>query len=299
MSLSCAIEACKRKSRALCHGCNTNFCPDHFKEHVDLINSRMNPLADEINTLNNQLLLFDVDEVIDKCRQKLDKWRHESHAIADLGEKRKQLHQLKLKINELIREQDATHDDISSLKATINGIKRDVNQYEENGVVVDVNPLIINQDLVYIEQWTSNEFDISTLASSYRTIACSKDNWPAMTSNNHFLLIDQYPNLCLYDENLTLLKEYPCDYDKIPDMCWSSALNNFIIITEGHGVFLMNENLTSLECIQTIEKKPWLSCTCSDSTLFLTMNESGSDIFQFNLLSSFQFMKQWKSPQTC
>ncbi|CAF1529514.1 unnamed protein product, partial [Adineta steineri] len=213
--------------------------------------------------------------------------------------KGKKIHQLKLKTNELMREQEATHDEICSLTATIKGIKRDIDQYEEKGTVVDVNPLIINQDLVYIEQWTSNEFDISTLASSYRTIACSKDNWPAMASNNHFLLIDQYPNLCLYDKQLTLLKEYPWEYDPIPDMCWSSTLNSFIIITNNNGVFLINENLISLECIQTIERKRWLSCTCSDSTLFLTTNELGSNIFQFNLLLSFHFMKQWESSQTC
>ncbi|CAF4403761.1 unnamed protein product, partial [Rotaria socialis] len=73
-------------------------------------------------------------------------------------------------INELIREQEATHDDICSLKATINDIKRDVDQFEENGIVVDVDPLIINQNLVYIEQWTSNELDISTLSSPYRMV---------------------------------------------------------------------------------------------------------------------------------
>ncbi|CAF4982715.1 unnamed protein product, partial [Rotaria magnacalcarata] len=154
MSLSCAIETCKCKSRALCHCCNTNLCADHLKVHIDLINSQMNPLADEINTLDNQLSLLNVDEVIDKCRQKLDKWRHECHATVDrfyeekcqelqqrciekVGEKRKKIHQLKLKTNELIREQDATNDDICSLKATINDIKRDVNQFEENGIVVD------------------------------------------------------------------------------------------------------------------------------------------------------------------
>ncbi|CAF1279071.1 unnamed protein product [Rotaria magnacalcarata] len=89
------------------------------------------------------------------------------------------------------------------------------------------------------------------------------------------------------------------EYDPIPDMCWSSILNSFIIITGKNGVFLMNENLTSLECIQTIEKKQWLSCTCSDSNLFLTTNESGSNIFQYNFLLSFHFMKQWKSSQSC
>ncbi|CAF3971229.1 unnamed protein product, partial [Rotaria magnacalcarata] len=35
--------------------------------------------------------------------------------------------------------------------------KSAANQYEENGIVVDVDPLIIKQNLVSIEQWTSNE----------------------------------------------------------------------------------------------------------------------------------------------
>ncbi|CAF4931780.1 unnamed protein product, partial [Rotaria socialis] len=72
------------------------------------------------------LSLLNVDEIIDKYRQKLDKLRHECHTTVDrfyeekcqelqqccvekIGEKRKKIHELKLKTNELIREQDATH----------------------------------------------------------------------------------------------------------------------------------------------------------------------------------------------
>ncbi|CAF1340483.1 unnamed protein product [Rotaria sordida] len=47
------------------------------------------------------------------------------------------------------------------------------------------------------------------------------------------------------------------------------------------------------------EKKDWLSCTCSDVSLFLTTNDGHSGIFEFNLLSSFRFIKQWKFPQIC
>ncbi|CAF1128377.1 unnamed protein product [Rotaria sordida] len=312
----CAIKTCKRKSRALCHCCNKNLCPDHLKEHDDLINSQVNPLVDEINNLNNQLSALNIDKVISKCRQKLDKWRHDCHIIIDrfyeekcqelqqrcvqqVGQKRKKIHQLKLKTNELVQEQEVTRDDISSLKATINDIKRDVNQFEENGILVDVYPLIINQNLVYIEEWTLNELNSSTLSSPYRTIDCSHDKWPVLASNNHFLLLDQYPNLCLFNKELTLLKQSPWEYGSILDMCWSSTLSSFIIITNKNGVFLINENLTSIEYIQMIEKKQWLSCTCSDTSLFLTTNKSSSNIFQFNLLPSFHFVKQWKPPQTC
>jgi len=82
-------------------------------------------------------------------------------------------------------------------------------------------------------------------------------------------------------------------------MCCSSVLNSFIIITGKDGVFLVNENLTSIEPIQTIEKKNCLSCTCSDATLFLTTNTWSSSILQFDLLSSFQLIKQWNSPSSC
>src|ERR1700734_1970007 len=179
MSPPCAIERCKHKSRALCHCCNKNICPDHFKEHCDLINSQVNPLVEEINTLDNQLSILNVDEIIGKSRQKLDKWRHDCHIAIDrfyeekcqelqercveqVGQKRKKIHQLKLKTNELIREQEATHDDISSLTEIINDIKRDVNQYEENGILVDIHPLIIDQHLVYIEESKTNGLDLST-----------------------------------------------------------------------------------------------------------------------------------------
>jgi hypothetical protein len=48
-----------------------------------------------------------------------------------------------------------------------------------------------------------------------------------------------------------------------------------------------------------IEKKKWLSCTCSDASLFLTANEYGSDIVEFNLLSSFNLVEQWSAPKSC
>ncbi|CAF4489646.1 unnamed protein product, partial [Rotaria sp. Silwood2] len=177
MSPPCAIHTCKRKSQALCHCCSKNLCLDHLKEHNDLIYAQLNPLVGEINTLHNQMLALNVDEVIDKCRQKLDKWRHDCHTIIDCfyeekcqelqqrcvqqaSQKQKKIHQLKLKTNELIEEQEATHDDILSLKATINDIKHDVNQFEENGIIFDVHSLIINQNLVHIEELTPNELDI-------------------------------------------------------------------------------------------------------------------------------------------
>jgi hypothetical protein len=103
----------------------------------------------------------------------------------------------------------------------------------------------------------------------------------------------------LFDIDLTLVKQSPWEHRGIRDMCWSSTLNSFIIISSKLKLFLVNENLTSIEVIETIEKKNWLTCRCSDATLFLSTNERGSKIYAFSLLSSFHLIKQWKSPQSC
>jgi hypothetical protein len=317
MSPPCAIEACKRKSRALCHCCNKNLCPDHLKEHDESINSQINPLADELNSAADQLLKININDVIRNCREKLDKGRDDCHMIIDrfydekcqelqqrcverVDKQREDIDRIKSKTNELIREQEATLEDIPHLKASINDIKRDVNQFEKNGIIVDVHPLTIIKDLVYIEEWTPTELDTSNFLLPCRTINCSDKDESILTSNSRYLLLHLNLNLCLFDRDLTLIKQIPSEYDRIADMCWSSTLNSFIIIAEKNGVFLINENLASVERIETIQQKQWLSCTCSDASLFLTTSEfMNSNIFEFSILSSFRLIKQWTSTKTC
>jgi FtsZ-binding cell division protein ZapB len=309
----CAIDTCKRKSRALCHCCNKDLCTDHFKEHDDAINSQVHPLVDEINTVADQFLKINIDDVIGNCRRKLDIWREDCHTLIDqfyeekceelrqrcvekITKQQKEIDEIKAKINKLVRENEAIYEDIPSLKANVNDLKRDVKQFEEKAIIVDVHPLTIKQDLVYIEEWSSNEIDISTLPPPFQTIDCSHF---LLASNRQFLLLYQHPNLCLFDRDLTLVKQSPWEHDAIWEICWSSTLNSFIIISSEQELFLVDENLTSIQPIETIEKKKWLSFTCSDSILFLSTNGVGSNIFEFNLLSSFRLIKQWKSPESC
>ncbi|CAF2906197.1 unnamed protein product [Rotaria sp. Silwood2] len=83
MATLCAIETCQRKSRGLCYCCNKNVCPDHFNEHVDSMNSQVNPLVDELNAAYDQISTINMKDIISSGRQKLDKWRDECHIIID------------------------------------------------------------------------------------------------------------------------------------------------------------------------------------------------------------------------
>ena len=67
----------------------------------------------------------------------------------------------------------------------------------------------------------------------------------------------------------------------------------------GKHVFLVDENTMSIDNVQTIEERNWLSCTCSETFLFLSTNEYASSIMKFRLLPSIELVREWKSPHTC
>ncbi|CAF2178228.1 unnamed protein product [Rotaria magnacalcarata] len=74
---------------------------------------------------------------------------------------------------------------------------------------------------------------------------------------------------------------------------WSSTLSNFIVVTEKRKAILF------IERIYGIEETDWLSCTCSDTNLYLTTHETGANIFQFKLLPIIRPVKQWQPPYSC
>src|ERR1700722_12462051 len=82
-SQPCAITSCKNASRALCNCCNQYLCRSHLNEHDDLLNSQLNPLADEINILGDRLNAINIQQKIGEHRRKLDQWRVDSHKMID------------------------------------------------------------------------------------------------------------------------------------------------------------------------------------------------------------------------
>ena len=119
-----------------------------------------------------------------------------------------------------------------------------------------------------------------------------------LASNGRLLLIHQKPNLCFVNTELTIVKQVLWSYDVIDDMCWSSTLDRFIVIVKDN-IFLVDENTMSIESVQTVEKRRWLSCTCFNDQLFLSTNEWGSSIVEMSLSPSIAVIKEWKSPKTC
>lgn len=315
MSQTCAITPCNRTSRALCHCCQQNVCIVHLNEHNDTLNSRLNPLIDIVNILSSRIQSINVDRTFGNCRQKLQQWRVESHKKIDqffeqksqeldqiiaekINEEQEEMSKIQSKIQELLREQQVTRQDIYELTSTVDHLEKEINNMEEKFVELHTHPLVLDGNSISIKGVNQEEYDLSKLSSAYKIITLPDGSYGAMASNDRYLLIHQAPNLCLVNPDLTIYKRVPWRYGIIYDICWSTTLDQFIII-DPKDLYCIDENTMSIEKVKTVEKRKWLSCTCSDKFLFLSTNVWGSSITKISFTSTKTLGKQWQSPDLC
>ncbi|CAF0790995.1 unnamed protein product [Rotaria sordida] len=311
MSQSCAVESCESTLGISCHCCDKMFCPDHLDEHYESINNQLNPLVNEINTLYDQIMKKTKEKLIGDCLEKLDTWRDECYQMINhLYEKKRQeleqqyikktdkqqkkINEIQLKINKLIHDHDTTQQDIEYFKSTIQIIKHEIKQIHQIYFNINIRPLELYENFISIEQIKQDEIDFTMLLSPYKTIDCPDEYNIICTTNKNFLLIHQNSELQLFNKELIMIKNISWKNHRVYDMCWLSTLNKFILLDFNKQVYLINENLTSIEQIQINPEQTWRCCTCSHTSLYLISSHHLTDIFQFDLQSSFQLIKRWK-----
>ncbi len=275
MFQSCAIVTCRRSSRALCQCCNQYLCRDHFIEYDDLLNLKVNLLVDQINELTNRLNDFDINQLMIYPFEKLNKWRDDCYRIIEfyyeqkcqelnrfigqiLNQQHEEISKLRFQISELINKQETTHNHIKLLTSSIETLKQKMNEIAQMFIQVNTIPYIINNDLINFKQSQPHQLNLITLLLPDPIIIRSDKSSTALASNEQYLLIHQNSNLCLINDELSIITQKEWIYDSIIHMCWSSVLNSFIIIT-AFDVFLIDEDLISIKCVETIEGRFWQS----------------------------------------
>ncbi|CAF3356257.1 unnamed protein product [Rotaria socialis] len=315
MSQSCAGVSCKEISRVLCYCCNKNLCLNHLSNHYSLNNDQPNSLTDQINILNDQLNRLDIEKLVNESRLKLDKWRDNSlkkvHRFYEnkceeldryyaerIRQQKKEIDQLYKKLSEINEKQDKIQQDsINELQSMIVDVKQKINDIEHKLIPINTRALSIDNSLISIGEIKIQGFDLKTLLSPYQTCNFSENSGFALASNDEFLLIDLNHDLCLFDKNLTIIKQSIWNYGAIHDICWSSALASFIVITEKSKAFLVNGNDLSIDSIEEMQNHLWMSCTCSNSLLYLASLSNA--VIEFSLLPSLYYRRRWDPPITC
>lgn len=301
----CDTTTCKQMSRVLCYCCKKNFCLDHLSTHNNLIKFQSYSLIEQINILNKQIEKLNMEKLICNARQKLDKSKNdyikkinrfydekyeelEDYFNKNILSKQKQ-------INYFYNNQNKFN--IKHLQKLLIDTKEKFDLIEEKGIQIHIQSLILNNYLITIGEFIEKEFNLTNLSLPYQILDYKDKLGSSLSCNNHLLLIDQNSYLNFYNTNLKLIHQLLWIYGNINDICWSSTLNSFIIITETNKTFLINDQNFSINLIESMNKQLWISSTCSNSLLYLV--SLTNTIVQFNLLPTITYDKSWNPPMTC
>jgi hypothetical protein len=141
---------------------------------------------------------------------------------------------------------------------------------------------------------TRRRRDIFPFKPPYRTIKITDKTSVSIACNDKHILLKQRPNLCLLDKQLTIIKEIQWTYDHV-DMCWSSILDRFILITE-KIIFTLDQNtMTFNQCqIHIDNEKEWSCGACSDTSLYLSTGDMSACLYEYTLRPTIEFVKIWQ-----
>jgi len=173
-------------------------------------------LVDKINELNNRFTALNIERMKGDSHQKLQQWREECHKMIDQFFKQKcqeldqhvnkkvhrqqtEFERIQSKINELIIEETVTSEVIDSLTMSVDII-------EQTSVQVDIRPLLLQDNFVYIGESKIDQFNSTIISSVHKKIKLYDSICSALASSDRFLLIEQKKILYLVDRELIVVK---------------------------------------------------------------------------------------------
>jgi hypothetical protein len=299
-SRPCTSEGCKSPSRTVCICCEKCYCVEHLTQHFERINGKIPPLSDKINGLATRLTKF--SSIEPSYLIALEKWREDAHRtieeyyetkrrdfVDDRRDKLKnEVARVRHILEKLRQKHDAVREDVDVLTQDIQLIEKKFNELQS--LRFTIHPLVIDDNLIIR--------DLLPLHSPCRTMKLPFDEFPALACNEKYLLVHQPPNLSLIDRHFTIIKETPWTHDDIWDMCWSSALSRFVLVTNKDVLTLDQNTMTITRCPISSDVE-WSRGTCSDSALFLLTQGLGSSIYEYKLPPSSKGGKERHPPETC
>ncbi|CAF1532410.1 unnamed protein product [Adineta steineri] len=154
----CGVITCEIASCAMCHCCQNDLCLDHLKEHKDCLNEKLIPLTNQINTVLDKLEHITPTSLPNFIM--LEQWRNAAHQTiaryyqhmrAELFEHAKtkpleKLHATRNTLEQLIRMQGATRENIDILTKDIELIDKNFNDLQK--ISINLRPLVIDKNTI-------------------------------------------------------------------------------------------------------------------------------------------------------
>ena len=315
MSQLCTTPTCTELVFTSCNCCSQHLCKLHLSEHYEYLHDRLNFFEQEINRLSDDLESFQIHPNTMEAREKLARWRADCHRKIDgLFEMKSQeldqcmakkidkqthdLEQVQARLAQLAEEQTTTRKDIDFLTGSLDRLQEGMVRMEQTYVHLSVRPLLLADDALALFDTVRPSIDLTKLPPPYKLLEQPGRNSSVVTSNEQSLLMHDGSHLCVMDQALKVVQQVQWPFERIVDMCWSSTLDRFVLISDNE-LYLVDRTILLIRRIPTLQSLTWSSCTCSETSLFLTNKQSSATIMEFHLLPTIGLSRIWQSPDTC
>lgn len=284
-----------------------------MSEHYNAYDGQLNPLVEDINSLDESLKLFDKRQPTSEAREELEQWRVESHDKIErfyenqcqeldqymtepIDQQTQGVQQLRSRLVAVVCDQAvAGGAEIDSLALTLDQLKKDMLRIEQTYVQIRARPLVLSDSMIQLTETIRPPIDLSKLSSPSKSFEHSSKSYVILASNDDYLLMHQAPNMCLMNEEMTIIQLVIWPFERILDAHWSSTLGRFILIND-RELYLVHENIRRVQKIPTEQNILWSSVACSDTSLFLCTNDRQASIHVFTLLPNIQLVNRWQYP---
>ena len=222
-------------------------------------------LADRINSLNDRLTISNIEFRIYDSRQKLEKWRSDCYELIDryyeqksrefdqrvaeiVDKQRKEINRIRSNMATLIHKQDNLSKNIDYITNVTHQLEQEMDETKEKYLQINTSPIEINENLIELQSLNDIHHP-SIFQTPYKTFNYLDDSSKLLCTNERYLLVHHNSNLCLLDKELNIIKEKSWTHGWIMDICWSSTLARFLVLTRTY-LFLIDESTMSFVRIQ-------------------------------------------------
>ncbi|CAF1326281.1 unnamed protein product [Didymodactylos carnosus] len=133
-----------------------------------------------------------------------------------------------------------------------------------------------------------------------RRIKVDGDYWAIAASERDLLYCDK-DTLCLTDRTGHKTNALQWGEDCVSDICWSSFLDRFLILTSTtlHSLNVQRSEVTQIKQVSDKKKADFLRCTCANQTLLVSTSENGSVVEEWDMSGEWRMMRRWQPPVSC
>ncbi|CAF0895822.1 unnamed protein product [Didymodactylos carnosus] len=312
----------------LCPGCEKIFCRKDFNEHRQQLSTQLDIVINDADLLKENIEQT-CDTTTLKAFDEIEKWElewmkkvkmaadHAREAVRDIvAEPKKQLERITDEIRPRMAEEDFVEYDLDQWMDEIKQLTVDM-QAMSSAIVIESGDECEWKRMIKVRKMEHQshkslqrsekrdsemkQFDFNKLKDKPERQVKVNGDCGSMGVSDINLLYCEKDILCLTDRTGHKTNTLWWNGGIVRGICWSTFLDRFLILTRStlHSLNVQTSEVAQIKQVSDKNKANFCRCTCSNQTLLVSFNHTGSVVEEWDMSGEWKIMRRWQPPVSC